>query len=298
METALNISRREFLTIINLTGFCAAVSTSAGESQNDNMTDIISFGVVADLHYADKDMRNSRYYRDSFEKLAECIDRFNELKPAFIIELGDFIDVSEKEIEIGYLKRINSVFSRFNGDRYYVLGNHDMATLSKNEFLSISGAAGNYYSFDYGSFHFIVLDANYNEDGSDYNAGNFVWTETYIHLTQQEWLKNDLEKAGEKKVFVFIHQTLDDNPEDERNLHRVKNAPEIRSILEESGNVRAVLQGHKHSGGFSMMNGIPYVTFKGAVEGPGLENNKYALAEIFNESVTINGFGKQESFEL
>ncbi len=282
----------------NIAGVCAAAGTSAGESQNDNNSGTISFGVVTDLHYAEKDMRNNRYYRDSLEKLNECIGRFNELKPEFIIELGDFIDADEKEIEIGYLKKINGAFQKFDGDCYYVLGNHDVATLSKDEFLSVSGAKGNYYSFDYGSFHFIVLDANYSEDGSDYNAGNFTWTETYIHPPQREWLRNDLKKAGEKTVFVFVHQTLDDNPEDEKNLHRVNNALEIRGILEEAGNVRAVLQGHKHSGGFSMVNGIPYVTLMGAVEGPGLENNKFAAAEINIENVRIEGFGKQESFEL
>lgn len=283
---------------MNISGVCVTVSTSAGASRNDTVTDSISFGMVTDLHYAEKEMRNNRYYRDSLEKLTESIALFNERRPAFIIELGDFVDAGEKEIEIGYLEKINSVFSLFNGDRYYVLGNHDLATLSKDEFLSVSGAVGNYYSFDYDSFHFIVLDANYNEDGSDYNAGNFIWTETYIHASQQKWLKEDLENAGDTTVFVFVHQTLDDNPDDERNLHRVNNAPEIRRILDEAGTVRAVFQGHKHSGGFSVMNGIPYVTLKGAVEGPGLENNKSAIADCTIGRVQIEGFGKQERFEL
>ena len=286
------------MTIMNVAGIGFAMSTSNALAEKDNNSETVSFGVVTDLHYADKDMRNNRYYRDSFEKLTECIERFNKLNPDFIIELGDFIDANEKEIEIGYLKKIDSMFRSFKSDRYYVMGNHDIATLSKEEFLSITGASGKYYSFDYGSFHFIVLDGNYNEDGSEYNAGNFIWTETYIHAPQQEWLKKDLEKAHDKTVFVFVHQKLDDKPGDRENLHRVNNAPEVRKILEKVGNVRAVIQGHDHSGGYCIMNGIQYVTLMGAVEGQGLENNKYAIAVIDDHNLHIKGFGKQESFEL
>jgi len=278
------------LTILNVTGVGLTMSESINEAKNDT----ISFGIITDLHYADKEKWRNRYYRDSFEKLTKCIETFNELKPSFIIELGDFIDANEKEIEIGYLKKIDSVFSQFHSDRYYVLGNHDMATLSKEEFLSITGSGGKYYSFEYGSYHFVVLDGNYNRNGTDYNAGNFEWTETYIHSPQQEWLKKDLKKAHDKKVFVFVHQTL----HDESSVYGVKNASEVRSILEEEGNTRAVFQGHNHQGDYKNVNGIHYVTLQGAVEGPGLENNRYAFVDINNDAINIKGYGKQESLEL
>ena len=290
MKETINISRRKFLTIINVTGVGLTVSGSVNEAKNNT----ISFGIIADLHYADKETWRNRHYRDSYEKLTRCIETFDELKPSFIIELGDFIDANEKEIEIGYLKKIDSVFSQFHGDRYYVLGNHDLAVLSKEEFLSITGSLGKYYSFEYGSYHFVVLDGNYNRNGTDYNAGNFEWTETYIHAPQQEWLKKALKKARDKKAFVFVHQTL----HDETSVYGVKNAPEVRNILEEAGNVLAVFQGHNHQGDYKNVNGIHYVTLQGAVEGPGLENNRYAFVDINNKAINIKGYGKQESLEL
>jgi len=257
-------------------------------------SDAISFGIITDLHYADKDAWCNRHYRKSFEKLKKCIETFNELKPAFIIELGDFIDESVKTIEIGYLKKIDSVFSQFNGDRYYVLGNHDLPALSKEEFLSITGFREKYYSFEYGSYHFIVLDGNYNRDGSDYNAGNFHWIETYIHAPQQEWLKKNLEKACAKEVFVFVHQTL----HDESSVYGVKNASGVRNILEEAGNVRAVFQGHDHQGIYRFINRIHYVTLHGAVEGQGLKDNSFAIVNINNGTINIKGYGKKEDLEL
>lgn len=278
------------MSIMNVTGVGLTMSTSISEAESDT----ISFGIIADLHYADKETWRNRHYRDSYEKLTRCIETFNELKPSFIIELGDFIDANEKDIEIGYLKKIDGVYRKFNSDRYYILGNHDLVVLSKEEFLSITGSGMKYYSFEYGSYHFVVLDGNYNKDGSDYNAGNFDWTETYIHAPQQEWLKKDLKKAHDKTVFVFVHQTL----HDETDVYGVKNALEVRSILEEAGNVRAVFQGHNHQGDYKLINGIHYVTLQGAVEGSGIENNRYALVDIDNEFININGYGKQESLTL
>jgi hypothetical protein len=48
----------------------------------------------------------------------------------------------------------------------------------------------------------------YNEDGSDYDSGNFDWRKTYIPKVEQEWLKLDLKKT-QKKTIIFVHQRFD-----------------------------------------------------------------------------------------
>ena len=288
-------SRREFLTAGTAAGIGLATGESGlGETMKDDTVEI-SFGVIADLHYADKDMAINRYYRESDEKLQEAIRTYNSLKPAFVIELGDLIDKAEKEIELGYLNTISSIYREFNGELYYVLGNHDLATISKEEFIRYCGARENYYSFDHGDCHFIVLDANYNKDGTDYNEGNFDWKESYINGPQQKWLKTDISQAQGKKILILVHQNL----HDETNPHGVKNAPEVRSILEKAGNVIAVFQGHDHKGGYARINGIHYVTLRAAVEGSGLENNAYAMVNINADGgIVVKGYGKQESYSL
>lgn len=294
-------SRREFLTAIKTAGIGVVVSSSSVKlnsatprtyrSGTYRSGETVTFGIMTDAHYAEKEVWNNRYYRDSLEKVTACIETFNAVKPDFVIDLGDLIDAAERDIEIGFLETINRALRKFEGDVHYVLGNHDLATFSKDEFLSMTGARGAYYSFDHvsrcingGPFHFVVLDANYNRDGTPYCAGNFHWTETYINREQQAWLEEDLARAGEKSSFVFVHQNL----HDETNPHGVKNAPEVRRILEHAGRVRCVFQGHDHSGGSAVINGIHYITLKGMVEGPGIENNKYALATA-RVSRCING---------
>jgi alkaline phosphatase len=250
--------------------------------------------VITDLHYADRDPWTVRHYRDSLPKLEECIRVMNKARPTFLIELGDIIDKADKETETGYLRAINGVFGKFRGPRYYVLGNHDVATFSKEEFLSLSGAGGSRLAFDAGAYRGIVLDGNFNPDGGDYKAGNFDWTKTYIHAPQQEWLEKELARAKDRRALVFVHQNL----HDETNPHGVKNAPEIRRILEHAGNVAAVFQGHDHAGGLRTVNGIPYITFEAAVDGPGLENNAFALVEVERDRIRVQGYGKQDSREI
>lgn len=57
------------------------------------------------------------------------------------------------------------------------------------------------------------------------------------------------------EAIVFLHQLL--NPDaDPRYL--VKNACEIRAVLENSNKVRSVYSGHYHRGQYSSYNGILY----------------------------------------
>ena len=50
----------------------------------------LRFGVVTDLHYAERETNINRYYRQSKRKLQDAIDVFNRSKLDFVIELGDF----------------------------------------------------------------------------------------------------------------------------------------------------------------------------------------------------------------
>ncbi len=289
------VSRRDFLALGCAAGFgCTEAVAQTARAGREDAPGTLVFGVVTDLHYADRDPWGTRHYRDSRVKLAECVRTMNAAAPAFLIELGDIIDKADRETETGYLRDIGDTLRGFRGVRYHVLGNHDVATFSKDEFLDLSGARDSMYAFDAGEYRGIVLDGNFNPDGGHYRAGNFDWTETYIHAPQREWLAAELARAGSRPVLVFIHQNL----HEETDPHGVKNAPEVRRILEAAGNVRAVFQGHNHAGGMHRVGGIPYVTFAAAVEGSGLENNAYALVAVERELIRISGYGRQKGYEI
>jgi hypothetical protein len=216
------------------------------------------------------------------------------MKVDFLIELGDLKDQDPSANEqntLKYLHTIETVFKKFNGPRYHVLGNHDMDSISKQQFLAHAKNTGispnaSYYSFDQKGLHFVVLDANYISDGSDYDHGNFKWTDANIPNTQIEWLTKDLASTT-KPTIVFVHQPLDGNTQ-----HCVKNAEQVRHILEQNKNVLAAFHGHNHVGHYSLIEGIHYYTLKAVIEGSGEENNAYAIVEVYDDRVVITGYRK------
>lgn len=287
------MNRRTFIKTSS--GVISLLSGTAFWSCNNAFP--VRFGLITDIHYADRPHLGSRYYSQSKQKLLEAVHVFNNSNLDFIIELGDYKDQDEppeKSRTLVFLDEIETVMRRFNGPVYHVLGNHDMDSISKQDFLAHTKNHGtaegkSYYSFVYHKMKFIVLDANYNEDGSDYDSGNFDWTSAQIPDSQIQWLKNELAESNDP-VFVFVHQLLDRFSGVHDSLC-IRNAGEIVDILEKSNRVQAVFQGHHHEGNYSYRNGIHYFTMKAAIEGSMPENNSFAIVEIDRElNIHIKGF--------
>ncbi|MDR1483970.1 MAG: alkaline phosphatase, partial [Planctomycetaceae bacterium] len=107
-----------------------------------------------------------------------------------------------------------------------------------------------------------------------------------------EWLKTDL-TVTKSPVIVFLHQRLD--VENQKPI-AVKNADQVRTLLEKSGKVRIVLQGHEHGGGYKEIADISYCTLSAVIEGSGLKNNSFSFLEILeNGDWRLHGFLKQKS---
>ncbi|MGI9456722.1 MAG: metallophosphoesterase [Aeoliella sp.] len=295
IESTRQLSRRSFVRDGSLlmlgTGIALAKTNDlyAGESEIDRP---LRVGLVTDLHYADKPPAGSRHYRESLGKLAEATHQFSNDKPEFVVELGDLIDAADSvETELSYLKRINKDFSAICKSRHYVLGNHCVATLTKEEFLGEVEQERSYYSFDVGEFHFIVLDSCFRSDGEPYGRNNFDWTDANIPDDEVKWLQADL-KDTEKKTIVFAHQRLDVT-----DHYSVKNAAEVRRVLEAAESVVAVLQGHSHENDYQDISGIHYCTLVAMVEGSGADNSGFSTMEIAQDgTIRVTGFRKQESY--
>lgn len=254
----------------------------------------IQFGLITDLHHADKPHAGTRYYRETIGKFSEAAGKFKLEKPDFIVELGDLIDAADSvETELKYLEQINRELQKVAEKRYYVLGNHCVDTLKKAEFLAQVGQNQSYLSFDSGGWHFMILDACFRSDGTPYERKNFNWTDSNIPPAEIEWLKADLAKTSNNTI-VFTHQRLDNS-----GNHMVRNASAVRRILEESGKVRAVFQGHSHKNDIQQIQGIPYITMVAMIEGSGPENSGYSLVRLLNlGQVLVDGFRNQKSYQF
>lgn len=290
-DSIVPLGRRSFLQ----GGALILASAAAGSCELLLAADLeatLEVGLVTDLHYADKPAAGSRHYRDTIDKLSEAAEQFGTHQPEFIVELGDFIDAAESvDTELGYLKRINREFTAICKQRHYVLGNHCVHTLTKQEFLDGVEQKKSYYSFDAGNFHFVVLDSCFRSDGEAYGRKNFEWTDPNIHAAELAWLKADLETTS-KKTIVFAHQRLDVS-----NHYGVKNAPAVRQVLEASEKVLAVFQGHSHKNDHHDIGGIHYCTLVAMVEGSGADNNGYSVMSLApNGTIQISGFRKQRDY--
>jgi len=254
----------------------------------------VRVGLMTDLHFADKPPAGTRYYRQTMTKIEEAIDRINTDRCDCVIELGDLIDsASTLKQEIGNLKRIEAAYAAVKCPRYYVLGNHCVHTLRKQEFFEYSAATAGHYSFDTGVVHFVVLDACFNSKMQPYERGNFVWDDSNIPPAELEWLEADL-AAARGGVIVFVHQRLDVG-----GHYGVKNAPAVRAILEHSNKVLAVFQGHNHVNDLRQIHHIHYCTLAAMIEGSGAENNAYGVLEVFKDgSLRVRGYRQQANYRV
>ncbi len=289
----VRLGRRAFLQGSTLAIAAASTTATAQPLWAAESAPALRFGLITDLHYADKRPAGTRYYRETLAKLEAAATQFKQDQPAFLVELGDLIDAADAvETEQRYLQTINREFSAICKDRHYVLGNHCVDTLTKEEFLGSVGQQASYYSFDRSGFHFIVLDACFRSDGTPYGRKNSHWTDANIPPAELEWLAEDL-KANDQPVVVFAHQRLDVS-----NSHGVKNNAAVRQLFKDRGNVLAVFQGHSHKNDLKEIDGIPYCTLVAMVEGSGAENNGYSRVDLHaNGSITVTGFRQQKSYE-
>ena len=291
------ITRRDFLLASGpaLAGMsCSRAFVSGGGPK-------LRFGMFTDPHSADAPPNGTRFYRESIAKMTECVARMNTEKVDFLIELGDFKDQDRTPSEastLRYLDAAEAAFGRFKSSRYHVLGNHDMDSISKEQFLSRIANTGiardrSYYSFDAKGLRVVVLDANFTSSGADYNRGNFDWKDANVPDGELAWLARDLASASMPAI-VFVHQQLDGGGD-----HLVRNAAEVRSILEKAGNVLAVFQGHNHAGDYHLIGGIHYYTLKAMIEGSGEENNSYAFVDVLaRNDIVVTGYRKAAGAEM
>lgn len=293
MSHPVMIGRRAFLQRGSL--FLVANATAMAASElfaEDSTSQTLVFGLMTDLHHADKPPAGSRSYRETLSKLAEAAEQFRHTQPAFIVELGDLIDAADSpRIELGYLKRINRDFSAISADRHYVLGNHCVDMLTKQEFLEGVGQERSYYAFDRDGIRFVVLDSCFRSDAKPYGRKNSQWTDANLPPEELAWLSDELARTSHR-VIVLAHQRLDVTAS-----HSVKNATAVRSLLEKSGKVLAVFQGHSHQNDYQHIAGIHYCTFAAMIEGSGADNSGYATVHVQPDgAIRVAGFRRQKHY--
>ena len=199
---------------------------------------LLRFGMCADVH---KDVMH-----DADDRLGAFLEAMVEKKAHFVAQMGDFCQPIERN------DSFRRVWESFPGDRYNVLGNHDMdGGASRGQARAYLGMKEGHYSFVQQGYRFIVLDGNDRHEGAPPGYPR------HVGAPQQAWLKGEL-AATKEPVIVLIHQSL-------ANGEGVDNGAEVRAILEHAneeagwGRVLACFSGHHHLDHLDRIGDIPYV---------------------------------------
>lgn len=275
-----------FIAIATLFGAFA----TAKEPRTPNRPPVLrspafSFGLIADVQYADKPDHAARRYATSLGRLNQCVAELNKHRLDFTIQLGDVIDGNDGVDKTRQdLDRVMSEFARLDTRLYHVVGNHCLNAGRKALHKKL-GLAQPYYDFvprGVTGWRMVVLDGN--------DAGYGV-----LGKQQLQWLQATLARAARRheKVILFNHFPL---LKEAASEHRMMKPKPLQSVINQSGCVVAYFAGHEHAGGYAKDGAIHHVTVQGMVEAP--KRNAYAIVDVFPTRIEVHGFGKVPSRTL
>lgn len=290
-----------------ITILCVMLWASAEARAEDAAS--FSFGLIADVQYADQDAIETAHYRASPQKLNDALKRFNQENLDFVIHLGDFIDRGFESFET-----VNPLWETLKVPAYHVLGNHDYDVADDKKALVAEALNLNekYYSFTRQGWKFIALDGNdislyaqpmsdpayqnakaYFEKIQSKNLPQALPVNGAVGSDQLNWLNGQLSTAcaDNQKAVVFSHFPV--YPQHRLNLW---NAEELMQILESHSCTFAYVSGHNHEGNYAVKNGIHYLTLQGVLLTP--DKNAFAIARVYQNKIDIQGFGREENRTL
>lgn len=276
---------------------------------NQRNSSHIRFGLIADIQYCDCETNGNRYYRNSLEKLDECVTELNTEKVSFTINLGDLVDRDAKNS----LKTVLLKLDKLNTPVYNLPGNHDYAGVTNNEELYKQlKMPASYYSFVRKGWRFIALNTNEvslyanvmgtpleeeldemilkieemgRKNGASYNGG--------ISSRQLNWLRAELETAKAKKenVLIFSHHPLY-----AASGLTALNDLVVTELLTKYSCVKGVISGHHHSGDYGVYKNIPFIVTEGMIETA--DENAYGIVDIYSDKIVLTGKGRTKCYTI
>ena len=266
--------------------------------------ELLRIGVMTDCQYCDKADAGVRHHADSTRKLAEALERFEQLEPEWLLHLGDFIDERHESFE-----PLLELCSRSSLTIRHVLGNHDFSVEDRHkaQVHELLGMPARYYGWSTRGWRFLALDGN-DLSLHGHSAGSARQRESLAYYEalqprppeyngalgpeQLAWLERQLAEADEQGEAVILLCHFPVLPADP---HCLWNAGEVLAVIDRHPSVRAWLNGHNHAGSYVQRDGVHYLTFMGMVD---TDRSAYALVELTAERLRVCGFGREPDREL
>uniref|UniRef100_H2MD59 ADP-ribose/CDP-alcohol diphosphatase, manganese dependent n=1 Tax=Oryzias latipes TaxID=8090 RepID=H2MD59_ORYLA len=288
---------------------------------------LFTFGVIADVQYADIDdgyknysRRRDRYYRSSLQLLSNAQDAWREarVQPLFVLQLGDLIDAPV----------------------HHVWGNHEFYNFSRSALLrsplnsrlhadSGAGAAPvrpDIYAYRFTpvpGFTFVVLDAydvsllGREESSEEYRSAmelirkynqnqdlncppafadlrqRFTMFNGGFSKEQLDWLDSVLTSADEKQERVTIASHLPVHPFSTDAASLAWNFEELLAVIHSHKCVVCYMAGHAHDGGYhhDKDTGVHHLTLDGVIETPPY-SDAFGIVSVYADRMELKGSGR------
>ena len=259
----------------------------------------LTIGFVTDLHFgpaAYHDGKLRKLTHHAAELTRDVVRAMNdELRPDLLVNLGDDIEDESREADLARYTECQDILRTAKAELVNVAGNHDMIHLTREDLSRIwhrdSGSAPLFYSLDRGGFHIAILHTIERKE-----------LDVRIPHAQLEWLEHDLAHTTLPVIVLMHHSASEQDLEDSfwfkglSHLALVKERGELRGILEKSGKVHVVFNGHVHRNHLDVIAGIPYVTIQSLIENldedaPGRPAAAHALATITESRIVVRVHG-------
>jgi 3',5'-cyclic AMP phosphodiesterase CpdA len=256
------------------------------------------FALITDVHFGPRAFHEGKL-RKLTDRAGELCQRFVERmntqeRPDLVVNLGDVIEDESRARDLANYGQFVEILSGLEARVAHVAGNHDQVNLSAQDLGELWGHAGElHYSFDCGGFHFLVLRTHEVKD-----------TAVYLPAEQLTFAERDLAGTSLPTLVLMHHpaseQRLEGNRWFERAPHlcRVVERGALRRVLEASGKVLAVFNGHVHWNHLDVIAGIPYVTVQSLIENldddaPGRPAAAFAVCDIDERRLLVSVHGEE-----
>lgn len=214
-------------------------------------------------------------------------------RPDLVVNLGDVIEDESYEADLRNYSRFVELLHPCGSPVVHVAGNHDQENLSQDDLRRAWNHSGNlFYSRNYERLHIAVLRTDHTAEG------------VHLEPAQIEWLRQDLARTDLPSLVFCHHPLCEQDVGDNRwfynqpQICRVAERRSVRELLEQSGKVLAVFNGHVHWNYLSVINRIPYLTLQSMIENveddaPGRAAASFAIVDVLERTIQVRIHGEQ-----
>ena len=242
----------------------------------------IKIGFITDTHVHPKRIHRENRADDAPRYLPEKLmapliefqDDMKKFQPDFVAHLGDVIEgTNEKDfVGVAGIKLVSDELEKIGVPVWFVLGNHDVRAVTKQQFKEALEINSLNKMIDVGDYRFIILDGDFKPTEED-TFPKHGYTQGYLPDKVLQWLEPKLQTN--KQVVILMHFAAWP-PQLIGTSGIVGNAEKLRAMMNKY-NVLAIFNGHIEKKKYANIDGTQFFSFTGTKKSEKYKNCFYEV---------------------